>query len=81
MVASLRCEIGEDFAVAQSAARWLSAFYPDVALILDRDGAQLASDRRSESELALIWKTTLANEKLLARGAARRAAVIEALVQ
>ena len=49
-------------------------------VILDRGQVQLASDTHSADELRLIWQSALANELLLARGAAGRAAVLEALL-
>jgi hypothetical protein len=65
----------------QGAAAWVSIFYPDVAVGLDDGAVQLASVERDPASLRLIWLTALANERLLARGAAGRARIIEALVR
>jgi hypothetical protein len=56
-------------------------FYPDITVEIGEDGARLASDERDEATLRLIWRSALANEALLERGACQRAAVIEALVR
>lgn len=80
-LASAAVETGPDFATAQRAGEWVRQFYPDIAVTLDREAAQLVSDERDEAELTLIWRSALANERLLAEGAAPRAAVIDALVR
>lgn len=77
----MSCEAGPDFSAARGAAEWVGLFYPDVTVTLDRSMAQLTSGERDEAALRLIWRTSLVNEKLLARGAGHRAAVIAAMVQ
>lgn len=82
MAGVVRCEVDRQrMATARSAAAWVEAFYPDVTVALDADGACLAADRRSGPALRLIWQTTMVNEALLARGEGGRAAVLEALVR
>ncbi|HYJ53129.1 MAG TPA: hypothetical protein VEW04_08140 [Allosphingosinicella sp.] len=67
--------------MARRAGEWVQRFYPDIAVTVDRVAAQLAAVERDESALRLIWRSALANEALHARGASRRAAVIDALVR
>jgi hypothetical protein len=47
---------------------------------LDRQNVQLASTGRGEQALRLIWRTSLANERLLADSADSRADLIATLV-
>jgi hypothetical protein len=65
----------------QKAAAWVSIFYPDVAVEPGEEPVQLAAIERDAASLRLIWLTTLANERLLARSSAARAQIIEALVR
>jgi hypothetical protein len=82
MGGAIRCKIEPgDGPAVQSAATWIERFYPDVTASCEAGKVRLASVDRGETELRLIWIAILANEKLLARGAARRAAAIEALVR
>jgi len=82
MGGAFHCEIKPgDEPAAQSAAAWIERFYPGVTAGCEAGQVRLASVDRDNSELRLIWHALLANEKLLARGAARRAAAIEALVR
>ena len=68
-------------AAVRSAAEWIHSFYPDVAISLDGGVALLASRNDPQAKMRLIWLTALANERLLARNAVRRAAVLEELVR
>jgi hypothetical protein len=81
-VTIIHCEVAlESEALATRAAEWAPAFYPDLEISLEAGRVTVASDSRSEGELRLIWRSALANEKLLLRGAAQRAAVLAALVR
>jgi hypothetical protein len=80
-VAVTSCETKLNYSAARVAAEWVKAFYPDIAISLDGDGVCLASSERGEQELQLIWRSAVANEALLARGAPERADLIEALVR
>lgn len=75
------CDTGPDFAAARRAANWVSHFHPDVTVVMDRERAQLASPERSERALGLIWRSALANERLLADCADARERVIAALAR
>jgi hypothetical protein len=81
MAAAASCAVmSADLPAAQRAAAWARRFHPDVTVTLDAGAARLSSDERGEDALRLIWQCSLLNEKLLDRGAGRRAAVLEALV-
>jgi hypothetical protein len=68
------------YSTARRAAEWVTAFYPDVTVIVDRELARITSDERDDRALRLIWQSSLANEALLARAVAERGSVIEALL-
>jgi hypothetical protein len=78
---AIRIEIGESDSAAVRTTHWISTFYPDVAVGLEDRSVRLESDDHDEARLRLIWLTSLANERLLARGATERTAVFAALVQ
>jgi hypothetical protein len=65
----------------EAAPAWVSIFYPDVAVEADDGALRLTSLERDQAGLRLIWLTVLTNERLLARGAAARAQIIDALVR
>lgn len=76
------CQIdADDRDAAVSAATWVQAFYPGVAVTLNLDVATLVSAERSRTELLLIWRGALLNEQLLARSAKQRAAVLDVLMR
>ena len=70
-----------DEAAAQSATVWAQRFYSDVSARLEAGAVSLASDERDALALRVIWQSLLANEKNLARGAGRRAVVLETLLR
>lgn len=74
-------EIGESDAAAARTIDWMSTFYPDVEVRVKDSSLRLESDDHDEARLRLIWLTSLANERLLARGAIQRSAVFAKLVQ
>lgn len=82
MAYAVRIQIDDhaDAAVG-SAVEWIRGFYPDVAISLDGEAVLLASGSLPEVKLRLIWLTTLTNERLLTRNAARRAAVLGELLR
>lgn len=66
---------------ALSAAGWLSAFHPHIALAVTDNAVELQSDRNSIDELAAIWTAAVVNETLLARCREGRQAAFEALAR
>jgi hypothetical protein len=74
------CAAGDDRSTAQRAGEWVQRFYPDIIVEIGVDGARISSPERDAATLRLTWRSALANEALLVRGASQRAAVIEALV-
>jgi hypothetical protein len=81
MAAVVSCAVSpEDLPAAQRAAAWAGRFHPDVTVTLAAGAARLSANGRSAAALRLIWQSSLLNEKLLDRGAGRRAAMLEALV-
>jgi hypothetical protein len=82
MNAAVRCPITQHAGpFAQRAAQWVRAFHPDVTVTFDGDAVLLSTQERDETGLRLIWLTGLTNERLLARAAAGRAAVLDQLVR
>jgi hypothetical protein len=82
MNAAVRCPLSKDAApFRQRVAEWVCAFHPDVTVNFDGDAVLLSAQERDETGLRLIWLTGLANERLLARAAVGRAAVLERLVR
>jgi hypothetical protein len=80
-LAVLCCDAGADAATAERAAAWVVGFHPGVGVALDGCIASLTSEEHSDGALRRIWLSALLNEIFLARGAGRRAAVIEALMR
>jgi hypothetical protein len=68
-------------AVSSRAVEWLRAFHPIVDVSFDGEVLRLDSSVHSQAGLRLIWQSAFANETLLARGAARRAAVLDDLTR
>ncbi len=66
---------------AQSAAKWIPGFYPQVAITIAGDKVELHSDRYDEDQLTMIWMTALANEEAHFRAQAQRAASFAMLAQ
>ena len=66
---------------ATLAAQSVHAFYPHITVTVGRGTAFLTSEQEGEESLRMIWRTALANEVLLQRGADRRAGVIAGLVE
>jgi hypothetical protein len=82
MAGVVRCAMDQEPGSAvQDAAAWVGAFYPDVTCSLDDGAACLTSRDQDDARLRLIWRASLANERLLVRGAVRRAAVLNELVK
>jgi hypothetical protein len=80
-MAIARCGINPGrVALARRAADWTRAFHPDVTVALARGQTTLTSQQRSATELRLIWRTALVNERLLDAGVEQRAATLAALV-
>jgi hypothetical protein len=78
----IRCSInGDEAPLGLRAADWLAAFHPDVAVAVEGGTASLSAPGRDEAQLRLIWLTGLCNERLLARGARARAAVLDQLTR
>lgn len=78
-MARIFCEVDQarlDTLAAQS----VRAFYPHITVTFERGTAVLTSEHEREESLRMIWRTALANEVLLERGADHRARVIAGLV-
>ena len=60
---------------------WATGFHPGVSVAVEAGAASLTSEEHDGAALGTIWRSSLLNEILLARGADRRAALIEALVR
>lgn len=80
-LANLCCDAGAEPATAERAAAWAAGFHPGLSVAVESGTASLASEDYSEAELRTIWRSAIVNEQLHARGAGRRAAIIEALVR
>jgi len=82
VVSTVRCELGSaDAASACRAAEWAQAFHPGVTARLESGFAVLSSAKHSDDGLRAIWLSSLANERLHACAASRRADALAALVQ
>ncbi len=76
------CVVDQESGTAsESAGGWITAFHPDITVRIEAGRISLSSAERDEQALRLIWATSLVNEELLARGAARRAALLDELVR
>lgn len=73
-------EPGPDAVCTSGAADWACAFYPDLEIEIEPKQILVRSRRRSETELSLIWKVALANEKLQLQGKTCRDAVLRELL-
>jgi hypothetical protein len=74
------CETSIDSVHAQGAAEWVRAFYPDLQVEVEQGRVLIRSDQRSKTELSLIWKVALANEKLQRQGRSHREGVLAELL-
>jgi len=80
-VGTICCDIDQRYLnEASDAAEAVCAFYPHVTATIVKGAAHLASGQESSDSLHMIWRTVLANELLLKRGADPRAGVIARLV-
>lgn len=80
-MAKISCEIGNESAFAARAANWLAGFHADVCVESDAKAVILAADDWLEAELASLWRSALANERLFDDAAMHRAAVLKVLVE
>lgn len=82
MATTIRCcTENRDDDLIRSAIEWLSAFHPDISATLKQRDLILTSESRSDLSLQATWKTVVANERLLRRGADCRAAMLDALLR
>jgi hypothetical protein len=70
---------GANDPLAADAAYWLAQFYSDLDVSWVGRKLVLRADARSESELGVLWRTALANERLHHAGRSYRSAALAAL--
>lgn len=81
MAHSIRIEVEELDGAAVCTTEWIRSFHPEVTVAIEGRSVRLASKDRDEAGLRLVWLTTLANERLLAKGAVQRAAIFAKLTR
>ncbi len=69
----------EDAPLAVAASAWITAVYPDISVTIEAGRAVLVAPSRTDTALALIWTSSLVNERLWVAGRQPRAELFAAL--